>query len=180
MVRTFQAIELYDDLSVEENVSVAAFAAKGSDHATAVTQALRLVGIEELRHRAAGELSQGQRQLVSIARACAARPSVLLLDEPAAGLDTTESTWLGERIRAIADNGTAVLLVDHDVALVLSLCDHVYVLDFGRVIAEGDPGAIRADQAVAEAYLGTSHDQPVVVADGTPAPAVADALEVHE
>ena len=80
---------------------------------------------------------------------------MLLLDEPAAGLDNTESTWLGERIRAIADAGTGVLLVDHDVALVLSVCDHIYVLDFGRLIADGDPATIRADRAVAEAYLGS-------------------------
>jgi ABC-type branched-subunit amino acid transport system ATPase component/branched-subunit amino acid ABC-type transport system permease component len=181
LVRTFQAIELYDDLSVEENVSVAAFSTRGADHATTVTQALRLVGIEELRDRAAGDLSQGQRQLVSIARACAAKPSVLLLDEPAAGLDTTESTWLGERIRAIADNGTAVLLVDHDVALVLDVCDHVYVLDFGRVIAEGDPATIRSDRAVAEAYLGTSHSgDGATVAGAATGVAEEPALEVHE
>ena len=121
-------------------------------------RALELVGITELRHRDAGDLSQGQRQLVSIARACAADPRVLLLDEPAAGLDTTESKWLGERIRKISATGTAVLLVDHDVALVLSICDHIYVLDFGAVIAEGDAAAIRADRAVADAYLGNVHD----------------------
>jgi ABC-type branched-subunit amino acid transport system ATPase component/branched-subunit amino acid ABC-type transport system permease component len=158
LVRTFQAIELYDDLSVEENVSVAAFAATVGERASSVSRALALVGIEDLRDRPAGDLSQGQRQLVSIARACAAQPSVLLLDEPAAGLDSSESQWLGERIRSIADTGTGVLLVDHDVALVLGLCDHIYVLDFGRLIAAGDAAAIRADQAVAEAYLGSTHD----------------------
>jgi ABC-type branched-subunit amino acid transport system ATPase component len=158
LVRTFQAIELYDDLSVEENVSVAAFASTRGERGDAVGRALALVGIEDLRQRPAGDLSQGQRQLVSIARACAAEPSVLLLDEPAAGLDSSESQWLGQRIRAIADTGTGVLLVDHDVALVLGLCDHVYVLDFGRLIAEGDAAAIRADHAVAVAYLGSSHD----------------------
>ena len=156
LVRTFQAIELYDDLSVEENVSVAAFATTLNERSEAVSRALDLVGIDDLRHRAAGDLSQGQRQLVSIARACAAQPTVLCLDEPAAGLDSSESQWLGERIRAIADTGTGVLLVDHDVALVLGLCDHIYVLDFGRTIAEGDAAAIRSDQAVAEAYLGTA------------------------
>ena len=114
-----------------------------------------------------------------MARACASRPSILLLDEPAAGLDPTESSWLGERIRLIADSGTGVLLVDHDVALVLGVCDHIYVLDFGRVIAEGDGAAIRADPAVAEAYLGTptddhSADPPDDVQDTTaPGPAAA-------
>jgi ABC-type branched-subunit amino acid transport system ATPase component len=152
--RTFQSIELYDDLSVDENVSVAAFAGGHGDQDAAVTRALALVGIDDLRDRPAGELSQGQRQLVSMARACAAEPQVLLLDEPAAGLDSTESQWLGDRIRGIADTGTAILLVDHDVALVFGLCDYLYVLDFGRVIAEGVPDDIRGNRAVAEAYLG--------------------------
>ena len=82
-------------------------------------------------------------------------PRVLLLDEPAAGLDTTDSRHLGARIREIADAGTAVLLVDHDVALVLGICDHVYVLDFGEVIVEGDAATIRTDRRFTEAYLGT-------------------------
>ena len=129
-----------------------------------MARALDNVGISALRDRPAGELSQGERQLVSIARACVADPAVLLLDEPAAGLDSEESTWLGERIRAICSAGTAMLLVDHDVNLVLSVCDHVYVLDFGAVIAEGPPDAIRADRAVADAYLGTMHDTEAVTA----------------
>jgi ABC-type branched-subunit amino acid transport system ATPase component/ABC-type branched-subunit amino acid transport system permease subunit len=158
LARTFQAIELYDDLTVDENVSVAAFGAAKGERAAAVTRALDVVGIGALRDRPAGELSQGERQLVSIARACATEPRVLLLDEPAAGLDTRESEWLGQRIRSIADTGTGILLVDHDVSLVLSLCDHVYVLDFGAVIAEGDAAAIRSDRAVAEAYLGSLHE----------------------
>jgi ABC-type branched-subunit amino acid transport system ATPase component len=158
LARTFQSLELYDDLSVDENVSVAAFAARSGDRRTAVSDALTLVGIDALRDRPAGELSQGERQLVSIARACAANARVLLLDEPAAGLDTTESRWLGERIRRIADAGTGVLLVDHDVGLVLGLCDYIYVLDFGKVIAAGEPAQIRTDRAVGEAYLGQIHD----------------------
>ena len=72
--------------------------------------------------------------------------------------------WLGDRIRAIAAAGTGLLLVDHDVNLVLSVCDHVYVLDFGAVIADGPPDAIRADRAVADAYLGTMHDTEAVTA----------------
>jgi len=164
LARTFQSLELYDDLSVEENVSVAALGGRQADRRAAVARALENVGISALRDRPAGELSQGERQLVSIARACVAEPSVLLLDEPAAGLDTEESTLLGERIRAICSAGTAMLLVDHDVNLVLSVCDHVYVLDFGAVIAEGPPDAIRADRAVADAYLGTMHDTEAVTA----------------
>ena len=163
VARTFQSLELYDDLSVEENVSAAVFGAKAANQRPVpCNPALDLVGIDGLRDRPAGELSQGERQLVSIARGCAANPRILLLDEPAAGLDTNESQRLGERIRGIADAGTGILLVDHDVALVLGLCDYIYVLDFGKVIAEGDAASIRANVAVAEAYLGTTHDAPVV------------------
>ena len=158
LARTFQALELYDDLSVEENVSAAAYGVKGAAKHGAVQRSLDLVGITDLSARNAGDLSQGQRQLVSIARACAADPTVLLLDEPAAGLDTTESQWLGDRIRNISVTGTGILLIDHDVALVLDVCDYIYVLDFGRVIAEGEPASIRTNRDVADAYLGHVHD----------------------
>lgn len=158
LIRSFQSLELYEDLSVEENVSVAAFGSKSDDPAGDVDTALELTGIAHLRDRPAGELSQGERQLVSIARSYAARPRTLLLDEPAAGLDTSESRWLGERIRAISNSGTGVVLVDHDVALVLSVCDLVYVLDLGKVIACGDAESIRSDRLVAAAYLGDMHE----------------------
>jgi sulfate-transporting ATPase len=164
LARTFQSLDLYDDLSVDENVSVAALGARRSHRPQAVTRVLEALGIGALRDRPAGELSQGERQLVSIARAWVAQPQVLLLDEPAAGLDTTESAWLGRRIREIGDAGTGVLLVDHDVALVLDVCDHVYVLDFGRIIAQGTPAEIRASRAVADAYLGNLHDAATVTA----------------
>jgi ABC-type branched-subunit amino acid transport system ATPase component len=156
--RTFQSLELYDDLTVEENVSVAAVALPFAERMTGVDEALDLVGIQALRDRSAGELSQGERQLVSIARAVASRPAVILLDEPAAGLGPTETTWLGERIRALADAGVGILLVDHDVGLVMGVCDHVHVLDFGRTIAAGTPQEVRADPMVAAAYLGEIHD----------------------
>jgi ABC-type branched-subunit amino acid transport system ATPase component len=99
-------------------------------------------------------LSQGQRQLVSVARVLAGNPSVALLDEPAAGLDSTESRWLGARLRAVRDTGVTMLLVDHDMELVLSVCDRIIVLDLGKVIASGTPDVIRADQEVIRAYLG--------------------------
>jgi sulfate-transporting ATPase len=155
LARTFQSLELYDDLTVEENVSAAVVGASRSARHGNVGTALARVGIDELRDRHADELSQGERQLVSIARACARNPDVLLLDEPAAGLDTIDTKRLGDRIRALAAAGTGVLLVDHDIALVLAVCDYIYVLDFGKVIAEGPPAAIRDDPTLTEAYLGT-------------------------
>ncbi|WP_041939288.1 MULTISPECIES: branched-chain amino acid ABC transporter permease/ATP-binding protein [Frankia] len=170
--RTFQAIELYEDLSVAENVSVGTTALRGRggggrdggrdgggrDGAHRDVEAtLALLGLAEVRDRPAGELSQGQRQLISIARALAGNPRVLLLDEPAGGLDTTESQWLGERLRDIRDSGVTILLIDHDMSLVLGLCDHIEVINFGSVIASGPPAEIRSDRRVAAAYLGSTH-----------------------
>jgi sulfate-transporting ATPase len=161
LARTFQALELYDDLTVEENVSAAAFSTAREHRHQQVTAALERAGLGELRDRHAEDLSQGERQLVSIARACVSDPKVLLLDEPAAGLDTADTRRLATRIRDIAAAGTAVLLVDHDISLVLGVCDFIYVLDFGSVILQGDPATIRADRGLADAYLGTLHDTPI-------------------
>ena len=138
-------------------MSAAAFSTAREHRHRHVSDALERAGLGTVRDRHAEELSQGERQLVSIARACVSNRSVLLLDEPAAGLDTVDSQTLGARIRDIASTGTAVLLVDHDIGLVLRVCDYIYVLDFGRLILEGEPAAIRANRGLAEAYLGTLH-----------------------
>jgi len=160
LARTFQAIELWDDLSVLENVVAGATAASDRSGTDDVGRALALLGLDDVRDRPASELSQGQRQLVSIARALVGRPSVLLLDEPAGGLDSSESRWLGERLRRVRDSGVTILIVDHDMHLVLNLCDEIEVLNFGRLIAAGAPQTIRADRAVADAYLGATHAEP--------------------
>lgn len=164
--RTFQSVELFDDLTVEENLRVAASdprwwsplvdAVRPRDrHAADVAWALDAVGLADAAAEMPTELPTGRTRLVGVARALVRRPAVLLLDEPAAGLDTTESAALGRRIRAIAASGVAVLLVDHDMSLVLSVCDRVAVLDFGALIATGPPTAIREDPRVIAAYLGT-------------------------
>jgi branched-chain amino acid transport system ATP-binding protein len=168
--RTWQAADLFDDLSVRENLRVAAgrpgvraglrqLVAGRQDEVAAVDEALAQLGIEELAERGADELTQGQRKLVGVARALAGRPRVLCLDEPAAGLDTKESRDLGRRLRRVVEGGTAVLLVDHDMGLVLSVCDQVVVLDFGTVIARGRPDEVRRDRDVIQAYLGRAAEE---------------------
>lgn len=167
--RSFQDVELYDDLTVAENVRVgAARSAAQLPVALRVTRTLAVLGLSELADKEAGALSQGQRQLVSMARVIAAEPAVALLDEPAAGLDGHESRWLGEKLRAVAGDGTAVLLVDHDMELVLTVCDRVIVLDLGTVIAAGTPGEIRANPEVLRAYLGVSADAEALDPEAVP------------
>lgn len=153
--RTFQTIELYDDLTVGENVRIGASGT--GDGRRVIEPLLAMLSLVELCDRPVSELSQGQRQLVSVARALAGGPSVILLDEPAAGLDTSESRWLGERLRNIRDAGTGVVMVEHDMSLVLDTCDRVVVLDLGRKLAEGTPAEIRANPVVIQAYLGSTH-----------------------
>lgn len=151
--RTWQGADLFVDLSVLDNLRVAGEQWPVEEH-LAILESL---GIAELAHGSVLSLSHGQRKLVGVARALAARPALVCMDEPAAGLDTTESQFLGQRIRSIADAGTSVLLIDHDMGLVLGICDYVVVLDFGKVIAEGPPSEIRSDARVLDAYLGKRH-----------------------
>jgi ABC-type branched-subunit amino acid transport system ATPase component/branched-subunit amino acid ABC-type transport system permease component len=156
--RTFQGIELYNDLSVEENVSVGDQSRRrgGRD----LSGLFAMLGLSELRARPVAELSHGQRQLVSIARALAGGPSLVLLDEPAAGLDSRESEWLAGRLRDIRASGVGMLLVDHDMNLMLGLCDVLYVLNFGSLIASGTPEDVRGNEKVISAYLGSTHATP--------------------
>jgi ABC-type branched-subunit amino acid transport system ATPase component/branched-subunit amino acid ABC-type transport system permease component len=163
--RTFQGTGLYEDLTVEENVVVGQQVARdrGPGQVTAILSAL---GVAALAGRRVSELSQGQRQLVAVAKALAGQPRLLLLDEPAAGLDSSESLWLAERLRSVRDTGVTILLIDHDMSLVLGLCDEIHVLDFGALIASGGPDAIRGDQRVAGAYLGATHAKADPVQDG--------------
>jgi branched-chain amino acid transport system ATP-binding protein len=150
LARTWQTVELFDDLSVRENLTVAA---RGGG-AAPVDGELRLLGLETVADAMPWELSQAERKRAGIGRALVARPRLLCLDEPAAGLDTRQSRELGRLLPGIASSGTAVLLVDHDMGLVLSSCDWVVVLDSGSVIAQGPPAQVRGDERVIAAYLG--------------------------
>jgi len=160
LARTFQLAGVADDLTVEENVGVGQHMAAAHDP-SALTRILDELGLAEMRDLQVSMLSQGQRQLVSVARALAGEPRLLLLDEPAAGLDSTESLWLAERLRGVRDSGVTILLVDHDMSLVLNLCDAIDVLDFGALIATGTPEQIRTNEKVSTAYLGVTHQRVV-------------------
>jgi branched-chain amino acid transport system ATP-binding protein len=166
LVRSFQTVELFDDLDVRGNLLVAAdrltvwgalrdLVAPGrGSPAGRLDRAVEVVQIGHLLDRGVDELSEGERKLVGLCRALVAAPKVLLLDEPAAGLDTAESHRLGETLRAMVDAGTTVLLVDHDMDLVLNVCDVVHVMEGGRHITSGTPDEVRSHERVAAAYLG--------------------------
>jgi branched-chain amino acid transport system ATP-binding protein len=167
LIRTFQSVELFNDLTVEENLMVASeppnvlaalgrvFTPGGNERRETVQWAMTVTELDAVADRYPTELSHGQRKLVGVGRALARRPQLLLLDEPAAGLDTDETRALGERLRSLPEHGVSVLLIDHDMGLVLSVCDHVMVLDFGNLIAQGTAAEVRADQRVIDAYLGS-------------------------
>ncbi len=177
VARSFQSLELFEDSTVFENLSVAA---DPQDLRSYVRDLVRPVNppfppevvraIVEFRldhdlHRDVKDLSYGKRRLLAIARAVAMHPSVLLLDEPAAGLSSAESAELAAVVRRLASEwGMAVLVVEHDINFVMGVCDQVLVLDFGRLIASGPPRQVRADPAVIAAYLGDdldAFDEPV-------------------
>ncbi len=176
--RTWQSGELFDDLTVYENLRVAREhdtlrslpmdivrpRRRTDDRQVATT--LSLLGLSDKAHRHPRDLSLGQQKLAGVARALCSGPSVLLLDEPAAGLDSEESHRLGGRLRDIAADGTAILLIDHDMGLVLETCDYIYVLEFGRLIAEGTADQIRRSPAVIEAYLGSEAAEVKELAEG--------------
>lgn len=171
--RTFQNIRLFDRISALENVMVARHARTRSSSLAAVlnTRAFRaeeqitrdksmeflsFVGLDQFADVPAGDLPYGEQRRLEIARALAAEPQLLLLDEPAAGMNETESAALVRLIRRIRDElGVTVLLIEHDMQVVMNICDRINVLNFGQLLATGTPEEIRNDPAVIEAYLGS-------------------------
>ncbi|NLO08014.1 MAG: ABC transporter ATP-binding protein [candidate division WS1 bacterium] len=173
--RTFQTSLLFDQMTVLENVMVGHHLSGRSNMLTAALRifgasaeereyrevamaALERAGLADLAGRPAAELPIGQRRLVEVARALAAEPKLLLMDEPAAGLNMRETDAIAELIQEIRSRGITVLLVEHDMSLVMSISDEILVLDGGRRLAEGLPKEIRTDERVLAAYLGEEAD----------------------
>ncbi len=174
VAQTFQRVALAEELTVAENVILASDArrlsmprrllldARGFDRGTrgvdmeAVLGAIEETGLEACADEPAGSLPLGIRRRVELARAIAVRPRLLLLDEPMSGLDTGESAAMAEVVRRIhASKGATILVVEHDMEVIASLCSHLVVLDFGQVLAAGETAATLRDPAVRDAYLGT-------------------------
>jgi branched-chain amino acid transport system ATP-binding protein len=166
MGRTFQNLRIFPNMSVFDNVSVGAIGIVGQSAAGSLFglgsdtisrrawEALEAVGLTDQAHELAANLSYGRRKYLEIARALAGRPKLLILDEPAAGLNDSETAELARFISRLHVDGLTILLVEHDMNLVMSICQRVIVLASGRKIADATPDVVRADPAVLEAYLG--------------------------
>ena len=165
LARTFQHSHPFRSLSVRENVEVSALGV-GTSPASArrtADELLALLGLDGYAEAPAGALAHGDERRLGVARALATRPSFVLLDEPAAGLPEAEVPEFASVVRSVRDDhGAGVLLIDHNMALIMDVCDRIQVLDQGRTLAEGTPREIRANLDVAAAYLGESavHEGP--------------------
>jgi branched-chain amino acid transport system ATP-binding protein len=178
LARTFQNTQLFEEMTAGENVMVGTQAHQRRGFSAAMlrlpvavsndreareeaSRLLRLIGIEQWANAPAADLPAGIRRLVEIARALATRPRLLLLDEPAAGLNATETRDFVQTLFRVRDSGITVVIVEHDMGLVMDVSDEIVVLDGGRKIAEGPPRMIQKDPAVIAAYLGAGADDDV-------------------
>ncbi|HZT65068.1 MAG TPA: ABC transporter ATP-binding protein [Acidimicrobiales bacterium] len=164
LARTFQRLETFASLSARDNILVAAEIRKRwakdrqADPPREAEEIIDLVGIRSVADTPVDSLPTGLARLVELGRALAVRPRLVLLDEPSSGLDETESEDLGRLLVRLAGTGVAVLLVEHDVELVMQVCERIFVLDFGKLLASGTPGEIQGNAAVQAAYLGVGEE----------------------
>ncbi len=176
VARTFQRLELFGTLTARENVQMASETRRrrptGASSRAEADIILAHIGLSHVADEPADLLPTGLARLVELGRALATGPSVLLLDEPSSGLNQDETVELGRVLVDLADRGIAVLLVEHDMSLVMSICHHVCVLDYGAIIARGDPASVQANPAVQAAYLGAVEEDP---APATSSPAFVGA-----
>jgi branched-chain amino acid transport system permease protein len=172
MARTFQHVKMIPDMTVLENVAMGAYT---RGHSGVIGSMLRInkseeqrmmkeaqrqlerIGMGEHLHEQAGNLAMGPQRLMEIARALCSDPALLLLDEPAAGLRHKEKQDLIAVLRQLQSEGMSILLVEHDMDLVMDVCDHLVVMEFGTLLTQGTPAEIQASPAVRAAYLGTEH-----------------------
>jgi branched-chain amino acid transport system permease protein len=172
MARTFQHVKMIPDMTVLENVAMGAYSRSQRGVVSAMLRTyqaeeqalfkeaqkqLQRIGMAEHMHELAGNLAMGQQRLMEIARALCADPALLLLDEPAAGLRHKEKQNLAQVLRQLRDQGMSILLVEHDMDLVMQVCDHLVVMEFGTLLTQGTPQDIQQSPAVRAAYLGTEH-----------------------
>lgn len=160
LARTFQGIRLLPELSVRENVALGADEKERGRSGKSADDALRRLDLAPFAHLRPGALPYGTQRRVEIARALAGAPQLLLLDEPVAGMNSAERGEIAEVLRQLRRDGLAMLLIEHDLQFVLDLSDDLFVLNFGRLIAAGDPKEVAADERVREAYLGKKHVAP--------------------
>ena len=163
LARTFQRLELFTSLSVRDNIRVAgdirnSWGLRGlgrSDAQEAADRIIELTGLTAVAGREVSEIPTGTARVVELARALMTQPKVLLLDEPASGQTEQETEAFGALLRRLAGDGLAICLVEHDMTLVMDVCETIHVLDYGKTIAAGTPQEIRGNPAVVDAYLGT-------------------------
>jgi branched-chain amino acid transport system ATP-binding protein len=192
--RTFQRLETFGSLTARENVLVAAEMRRGWSHdrkrspGVIADEILERVGLQAVAEDRVDRLPTGTARLVELGRALATQPRVLLLDEPSAGLNESETATLGELLREVAGSGLAVLLVEHDMSFVMGTCERIHVLDFGRIISVGTPAEVQGDDTVRAAYLGEDEEQerkaPAAASrdggdTGAAAPAALELRDIH-